>query len=155
MSITIDLEDKKIKINANVIDLMNSYKQLNINDCEAGGILIGRESKETGNTIIEYATEPYHKDKRTRNSFLRKDKKHIQFYKQLYEENNGIYAYIGEWHTHSEDYPNYSRIDSNNWNKISNKNNDKDKVYYHVIVGNKEIRAWQFNCRTKLLKRVL
>jgi integrative and conjugative element protein (TIGR02256 family) len=154
VSITIELEDKKIKLVTSVVDLMNSYKQLNIRDCEAGGILIGRENKETGNIIVEYATEPYHKDIRTRNFFYRKDKKHILFYKKLYKENNGIYAYIGEWHTHPEDFPDYSCLDINNWRGIANINDDKYKVYYHIIVGNKEIRVWEYSCILQNAKRI-
>lgn len=154
MSITINLENKKIKIDSSVLNVINYYKQLNIKDCEAGGILIGRENKETGNLIIEYATEPYDKDKRTRMSFHRKDKKHIEFYNKLYKDYNSIYAYIGEWHTHPEDYPNYSCIDINNWKKISKSNEDKDKIYYHVIVGNKEIRIWEYIYNLKYAKRI-
>lgn len=154
MSITIDLGNKKIKIDSSVLNAINYYKQLNIKDCEAGGILISRENKETGNLIVEYATEPYDKDKRTRTSFHRKDKKHIEFYNKLYKDYNAIYAYIGEWHTHPEDYPNYSYIDINNWKKISKSNQDKEKIYYHLIVGNKEIRVWEYIYNSKHAKRI-
>lgn len=154
MCIVIELKNKKIKIEDNVLNLINSYKQLNRRDCEAGGILIGRENKESGNIIIEYASEPYEKDKRTRTSFYRQDKKHVEFYNDLYSKNNEIYAYIGEWHTHPEDYPNYSSKDINNWKRISKINNDKEKVYYHLILGNKEIRVWEYIYNLKDAKRV-
>ena len=154
MSIIIELENTKIKIDDSVVNLINHYKQLNRKDCEAGGILIGRENKESGNIIIEYATEPYDKDKQTRTSFHRKDKKHIEFYKKLYEDYNGIYAYVGEWHTHPEDYPSYSFIDINNWKKISKSNKDKEKRYYHLILGVKEIRIWEYKYNSKHAKRI-
>ncbi len=154
MSITIDLKSNKIKIDDSVVSLINNYKQLNKNDCEAGGILIGRENKESGNIIIEYGTEPYDTDKRTRTSFIRRDKQHIKFYNSLYEKHNGIYAYIGEWHTHPEDYPNYSSIDIKNWKKISRCNDDKGKKYYHLILGNKEIRLWEYTYNSKDAKRI-
>lgn len=154
MSITIELEDKKIKIVDSVLELINRYRQLNRKDCEAGGILIGRENRESGNLIIEYATEPYDKDKRMRMFFNRKDKKHIEFYKRLYENYNGIYAYVGEWHTHPEDYPNYSRIDINSWRKISKINEDKEKKYYHIILGMKELRIWEYKYNLKSGKRI-
>lgn len=154
MSISFKLDKINIKIETSVIDLINSFRQFKLTDCEAGGILIGRENKETGNIIIEYATEPYDKDRMTRTSFHRKDKKHINMYNQLYKENNGIYAYIGEWHTHPEDFPNYSYTDIKNWTKISNINKDKNKVYYHIIVGRKEIRIWEYRFDSKEAKRV-
>ena len=154
MCIIIDLEDKKIKINESIVKFISCYKQLNRKDCEAGGILIGRENKETGNIIIEYATEPYDKDKRKRTSFYRKDKIHIEYYNRLYEDYNGIYAYIGEWHTHPENYPNYSSVDINSWKKIAKSNKDKEKKYYHLIVGIKEIRVWEYSYGSKYAERI-
>lgn len=154
MSITIELEDKKIKLTSEVINLINSYRQLSLYACEAGGILIGRENKESGNLIIEYATEPFAKDKRTRTSFLRKDNKHVEFYNKLYKEHKGIYAYFGEWHTHPEEVPNYSCMDIRNWRKISQMNEDKEKIYYHVIAGTKDIRVWQYSYVTKQAYRI-
>lgn len=143
-----------IKLDSDIVSIMNSYRQLDRKDCEAGGILIGRENKGTGNLIIEYVTSPYDKDKRTRFSYNRKDKKHIGFYNNLYEDNNGIYAYIGEWHTHPQDYPDYSLTDIKNWGKISNLNSDKEKIYYHIIVGNKEIRIWEYRINYRKAIRV-
>lgn len=154
MDIIIKTETKIIKIVSSVVAKMNSYRQLNKRDCEAGGILIGRENIETGNLIIEYITEPYKKDKRTRILFYRKDKKHIEFYNKLYKAHNGIYAYIGEWHTHPQDCPKYSWIDLKNWERISKMNEDKERTYYHVIVGNKEITVWEYNLRNKKAKRI-
>jgi integrative and conjugative element protein (TIGR02256 family) len=154
MSITIELENKKIKIDDSVVNLISHYKQLEEKDCEAGGILIGRENKESGNLIIEYATEPYGKDKRTRISFHRRDRKHIEFYNTLYEKYSGIYAYVGEWHTHPENYPSYSSTDIKNWRKISKINADKQKIYYHLILGNKEIRVWEYSYNSKDAKRI-
>ncbi len=154
MSIVIELIDKKIKIDDNVVDLIVKYKQLNRRDYEAGGILIGRENKESGNLIIDYATEPYDKDERTRTSFIRKDKKHIDFYNKLYEEHNGIYAYMGEWHSHPEDFPNYSTIDINNWKRISKINENKEKLYYHIIVGNKSTGIWEYKYNSRDAKRI-
>lgn len=154
MYITVQLEDKKIKIDSNVVSLMSSYRQLNRKDLEAGGILIGRENKETGNIIVEHVTEPYDKDKRERYFFYRKDKRHIEIFNTLYQENKSIYAYIGEWHTHPEDYPTYSCIDIKNWEKICKINSDKTKVYYHIIVGNKDIRVWEYQYKLRKAIRI-
>lgn len=155
MSITVESDGRKIKIDSKVVELMNSYKQLNSRDCEAGGILIGRENKASGNLIIEYATEPYEKDKRTRTTYNRKDKKHIHLYEELYNENNAIYAYNGEWHTHPEEYPNYSITDINNWKRIAKTNQDRGKEYYHIIVGTQEIRMWKYQFGQKIATRIL
>lgn len=144
MDITISAEGKKVKIDGNVVILLNSYRQLGIMTPEAGGILIGRENIDTGNIIIEYATEPYGDDERNRYLFFRKDKNHLQIFNNLYRDNKGIYAYIGEWHTHPEDYPNYSSKDIINWKKIAKSNEHEDRSYFHIIVGNKVMRIWEY-----------
>ena len=59
-----------------------------------------------------------------------------------------IYCYIGEWHTHDEDLPNYSRLDLKNWKKIM-KESPGNIEHFHIIVGSKAIRIWKFG---KLLK---
>lgn len=154
MSITIKLKNKKIKVVSSIVALMNNYKQLSPEGYEAGGILIGRENKDTGNIIIEYATTPYEKDRRTRNHFYRKDKQHIEFYNKHYKNNNGIYAYIGEWHTHPEDCPDYSQLDIRNWRRISKINTDKEKTYYHIIVGKRDIGIWEYRYNTRDAVRI-
>lgn len=154
MEIIVKLDTKIIKIESNLISIMNSYKQKDKKDCEAGGILIGRENKGTGNLIIEYITVPYEKDRRGRFFYHRKDERHIEFYNNLYNTHKGIYAYVGEWHTHPQDYPKYSYIDIKNWKRISRMNTDREKTYYHLIVGIKEIRIWEFRFNYKKALRV-
>ena len=144
MSITIKLRDRSIKITDDVLNLMNTYRQLSSTDFEAGGILIGRENIDSSNLIVEYATETYKNDKRKHYSFIRKDKAHIDFFNKLYNENGKIYCYIGEWHTHPEKCPVYSSIDIKNWRKIAKSNSDKEKVYYHLIVGEDSVCIWEY-----------
>lgn len=143
-NIILNDSERKVKITEEVINLFNRYKQ-NGKECEAGGILIGREDKNNGNLIIEYATYPLEKDIRKRYRFYRKDKGHIDYYNKIYKENNGIYAYIGEWHTHPEKFPTPSLIDKKNWKKIWNKKGNGD--LFNIIVGTKEIRIWKCNLK--------
>lgn len=151
--IILNAGERKIKIDKKVIKKMCMYKQLRIRDKEAGGILIGREEKHTGNWFIEYATEPYSKDKRKRYHFNRKDEQHIMFYKRLHEKHSQIYAYVGEWHTHPQDYPNYSSIDIKGWRNIARTINDINKTYFHIIIGRKGIGIWEYIQKTdKVIK---
>ncbi len=138
---------RKVKITEEVINLFNRYRQTG-KECEAGGILIGREDKNNGNLIVEYATYPMKKDIRKRYRFFRKDEGHIEYYNKIYKENNGIYAYIGEWHTHPENEPSPSIIDKNNWKRILNKKGEGE--LFNVIVGIEKIRIWKCHNGNKI-----
>ena len=140
--IIIENNSRKIKITNNIIEVFQKYRQIN-DEFEAGGILIARENKYTNNLIIEYATYPFKEDIRKKYRFYRKDIGHINYYNYIYNKNNGIYAYIGEWHTHPEDYPNPSSIDIRNWKKIWKENKEKDLI--NIIVGIKQIGIWKCN----------
>ena len=132
---------RKIKICHNVIHTLFEYIQKGYFSREAGGILIGKENKSNENIIINHTTVPMPKDERKHNRFIRKDKKHIELFENLYKESDETLRYIGEWHTHPEAIPNFSEIDLNNWKKIS-KESDNNNNYYHIIVGYDAIKIW-------------
>lgn len=135
---------KTIKICDDVISTLFKYRQIEQTSRESGGVLIGRENLDNDNLIIEYATVPMRNDRRTRTRFFREDKGHIDYYNQLFENYGGIYLYVGEWHTHPEEYPRYSIIDVANWRRISKKLS-KNAEQFHIIVGNKALRVWEFS----------
>lgn len=140
-------ENRKIKLCNNTLQIMKNYIQKERRDCEAGGILIGRENAGNTNLVIDFITEPMPEDQRYRYKLLRKDTGHINFFQKLYSENEGIYRYIGEWHTHSENIPHYSFIDSYNWKRIGKEM--KSKQQYHIIVGIQEIGIWEYDAVIK------
>lgn len=143
---------RKIKFCDNTLQVMKRYIQTNPKSCEAGGILIGRENYGNSNLIIEYITEPMPLDRRNRYRYLRKDGGHLQFFHKLYEESNGIYGYIGEWHTHPETIPHYSCIDSKNWTKIGKE--IKGDTQYHIIVGTEAVGIWEYNVNKKKISHI-
>lgn len=145
-------DNRKLKFCNSTLQIMKKYIQRENQSCEAGGILIGRENVGNTNLIIEFVTEPMRQDQRSRCGFLRKDIGHIYFFEKLYKENDGIYRYIGEWHTHPENVPYYSSIDSENWGKIGEKM--KTEKQYHVIVGIQEVGIWEYDTVTKKITQI-
>ena len=109
-SITLIFNEKKIKLCQNVIDTMLKYIQKGFFSKEAGGILMGKENKSNENIIINHITVPMSEDKRKYNKFIRKDKRHVEVFKNLYRTSEETLRYIGEWHTHPEAIPNFSEI---------------------------------------------
>lgn len=139
--VIVERDNKKIKICNQVLRTICKHIQLQSSDAEAGGIIVGRENRGNNNVVLEYSTEPMKNDVRTRTRYLRKDSGHVEYYKQLYNENNGIYAYYGEWHTHPEDKPCYSLTDLVNWKKIAR--GDPKGIQYHIIAGRKYLTIWK------------
>lgn len=139
--IIVEKHNKKIKLCSQILEILHTYIQVKNTDAEAGGIIVGRENLGNGNIVLEYVTEPMEKDVRTRTRYQRKDYGHLEYYRKLYNENGGIYAYYGEWHTHPEDRPCYSLMDLVNWKNISKE--DPKAVQYHIIAGRKYVVIWE------------
>lgn len=148
----IENDNRKIKFCDNILEIMQKYIQVTRKSPEAGGILIGRENYGNTNLVIEFITEPMTLDKRSRCRFLRKDTGHLEFFEKLYEENAGVYGYMGEWHTHPENIPHYSAMDSSNWKKIGKEMNGGKQ--YHIIAGIQEMGIWEYNADEKKITQI-
>ena len=141
-------QQRKIAIEAQIIIQGCFYRQLSWLSKEAGGILIGREVISTNNLIIDQMTEPMPRDKRNRFRFLRRDNGHIEYFEQLYCENENIYGYVGEWHTHPEKVPSYSAIDYREWDKIVREKPGNMPIYC-LIFGTEKWRVWKVEASHK------
>lgn len=137
-------ETKKIKVDNKILERIISFRQMKSDIPEAGGILAGRENISNDNLIIEYHTEPMNCDYQTHSKFTRKDVGHVLFFQSLYKKSEGTIGYVGEWHTHPEDIPQYSIIDLKNWRNI-NKKVGNNQVQYHLIVGRKAVVIWKYS----------
>lgn len=135
-------ENVNIKISQIVLCHMRNYIQEGKFSIEAGGILVGKENLSNSDLIIKYLTLPQKKDKRSHYKFIRKDNQHIKIFNKIFRKYGEVYRYIGEWHTHAENIPMYSKLDLENWMKIY-KNAPEDVIHYHIIVGSKAFRLWK------------
>ena len=103
--IVTESKNRKIKICDQILEEIYNQIQKNDYDPEKGGIIVGRENLNNENIILEYISKPLKNDICTRTRYTRKDEGHLKYFEKLYNENNGVYAYWGEWHTHPEDIP--------------------------------------------------
>ncbi|HCE2680069.1 TPA: Mov34/MPN/PAD-1 family protein [Vibrio parahaemolyticus] len=127
-----------VVIEPEVIKTISRYKQLSVGDREAGGILIG--CYKGRHLHISYATSPGPKDKATRVRFMRNCDSHWNIALIKWKKSNFKQTFIGDWHTHPEDYPTPSSIDYYYWNK--NLPENKDSIV--IIQGRKGI--WIGHC---------
>lgn len=112
------------------------YIQSSDADCEAGGLLLG--SVHGAHMLIEQATVPTAWDKRFRYLFERVPFGHEAIALSRWTASQGTVRYLGEWHTHSEDYPHPSGLDRSEWQRLSAERRDK-RPLLAVIVGRKSL----------------
>lgn len=121
---------------------------------EAGGIMLGRFIINSKNIIIDEVSVPMLGDKRTRTSFFRSEKPHQKFAEGRWEKTGGRVNYLGEWHTHPENYPTPSEVDKTNWIRILKKGDFTSRYLHFVIFGIKEVRIWEGDWRTRKIKQL-
>ncbi|KII31765.1 hypothetical protein A9K79_15710 [Pseudomonas syringae pv. syringae] len=99
------------------LQVFKKYMQEGPDSREAGGILLGYvRGKHL--EIIE-ATEPSILDRRFRFLFERMPHSHHRLAMKRWRESNGLIRYVGEWHTHPQNYPIPSSIDLREWQKLA------------------------------------
>lgn len=124
-----------ILINPKVVDVIASYVREAEEPMEAGGILIG--SYRGAHIEIVDCTEPMKKDRRSRFSFLRIDAGHQSIATSAWIKSQKTETFVGEWHTHPDDYPMPSSIDRKTWVDLLRRSTD-DLVF---IIGGRK-RNW-------------
>jgi integrative and conjugative element protein (TIGR02256 family) len=121
---------------AKVYDVMKSFTLETQGETEAGGILIG--SYRGSHVQIHQCTVPLRQDLRKRYLFDRKDRGH-QFAATLaWTKSLGTETFVGEWHTHPEDFPNPSLIDRGTWHEIVKR---RESPVVFLIIGRKGLWA--------------
>lgn len=123
-------------------DQLNHFAQ-SADEPEAGGILLGRTILSSGDMIVDSITTPMDGDKQSRFSFFRSKKKHQKVIDQTWKDSKKTCNYLGEWHTHPEDFPSPSGTDIENWKKRLTEDFVDDSFLYFVIVGTKAVHVWE------------
>ncbi len=98
-----------------VLTLLSRHRQLSRSAREAGGVLLGYVRGPHFHVLV--ATKPGLGDRRSRTSFHRRDKSHLQQFLSS-REKNPFMAYLGDWHSHPEDTPAPSLLDQTEWKII-------------------------------------
>lgn len=114
-----------------VISVFNSNIQQD-DGSEAGGLLLG--TVHGSNIALVEATVPTFWDKRFRYLFERLPFGHRGIAETRWRNSGGTIRYLGEWHTHPEDYPTPSSLDRREWAALATKRQDGRPVLA-VVVG--------------------
>lgn len=129
-------DDRRVLLNFSDSALETFLRHIQTKDygSEAGGLLLG--TVHGSSMLITEATPPTTWDKRFRYLFERLPFGHDALAQARWEASQGTVRYLGEWHTHPEDYPHPSGLDRSEWNQLSSKRQDK-RPLLTVIVGRK------------------
>jgi integrative and conjugative element protein (TIGR02256 family) len=115
-----DQNDSLVVIMSQVALRLLSHRQLHSCDLESAGVLIG---ERRGPHIVVYdISEPGHGDIRSRYEVDRLGAHHQAKVYEVFNRSSGTKQYVGEWHTHPEDFPIPSDIDKRSWSKNLNSN---------------------------------
>jgi integrative and conjugative element protein (TIGR02256 family) len=133
-----------LDISAPAAAVLVGHRQLTPDALEAGGMLLGRHIKGTSDFVVDEATLPIMKDRRSRFSFFRIKKPAQNRVTEAWFESHGSCNYLGEWHTHPEDDPSPSGTDEGNWKRIVTKTRSEHTSLFFLIVGRTRIRVWEF-----------
>jgi len=130
--------DRRILVNfaEPAIGIFERHIQARHSDYEAGGLLLG--TVHGSNIIVVEATAPTIRDKRFQYLFERMPFGHSSIARARWRGSRGTVRYVGEWHTHPQDYPRPSGLDRTEWNKLSRKRAD-GRPMLAVIVGRKDL----------------
>lgn len=109
----IDEFDNHVVVMSEVVRLFHSYRQMHYASAEAGGTIIGERRGQ--HIVVTDISEPGQGDIRKRNRFERRGDHHQQKVDELFKQSDGYLVYLGEWHTHPEDFPQPSYTDIKSW----------------------------------------
>ena len=98
---------------------------------EAGGVFIGAHHGQEIEVVD--CTVPLPTDVRERYLFDRKDPGHQAAAIKAWRDSESTLTYVGEWHSHPEDYPSPSFKDRRTWSKVMKR---RSKVpFFFMIQG--------------------
>lgn len=121
---------QRILFKERVIEHMARYRQLSWYSREAGGQLFG--SFTSNEVLVLKATGPYRGDQRGRSSYRSNPQAAQQAIDR--QAGEGLF-YLGEWHTHPEEYPVASTTDHSAMEKLRRASKTRLETLLMVIQG--------------------
>ena len=136
-STALTISDFRFEITQEVLEYLSRQAQTSGN--EQAGILIGSEIGDHAYRVNK-ASEPCEiKQKATKIGCVRNAKKANEIIIAEFEKSNGTRVYLGEWHTHPEDYPSPSHVDTNSIKTIIETGDIPAEGVFLIIIGLKQI----------------
>lgn len=121
---------------------LDSFRQGDRGDPEAGGVLLGRLIEESDDVVIDEVSVPSTGDRRGRTFFQRARRAAQKIVNRAWRKSRGTRVYLGEWHTHPEPVPHPSGQDFSDWYRIVRSARFEHDFLLFAIVGTQTVRMW-------------
>lgn len=125
------------------IESLMAMRQLEEDQPEAGGVLLGRLIVNTEDVVVDEVTTPSLADTRSRYFFRRSRHSAQPRVNEAWKETVGTRIYLGDWHSHPEDHPTPWCVDRRDWNRVLKRAVYEQDFLFFVIVGRKSIGLWE------------
>jgi len=141
MRMNFALSSGKLILMEEAVEQMLGYRQLDLKDKEAGGLLIGRFPLQGNHRVVESVTVPYFMDRRRRSFFFRSCFHNLKLHR-AWKISSSTLTLLGAWHTHPEPVPTPSSTDLKDWNSLLRKGKYEGSSLVFLIVGTERTNAW-------------
>ena len=125
-----------IELAQNLVNKLLSYQQINENDFENGGILMGELYPKSNRIKITHILVCEH-SKNSKYGLELNIKCLQKQMDKIWDESNGTITYLGDWHTHPESNPKPSYIDYKTFVKNYFVSTFEQNVLLYMILGNR------------------
>ncbi len=125
-----------------VVNTLLMYRQVDLTQSEAGGLLVGRHLLNGDDLAVDIVTKPTSGDLRSLYGFYRSEM-HQSLLERAWAASDNTATYLGNWHTHPEPVPTPSSVDYQDWNRALSHDTYEGNNLFFVIVGQKKIRCWE------------
>ena len=144
----------RIKLSVGAIRVIETFQQVKISAPESGGVLLGRFIRNSKDIIIDKVSVPMKGDTQTRYTFKRVSPLHQKMIDDEWSKSKGTCNYLGEWHTHPEEFPCPSGVDKKDWKRKLRSDVFSSRFLYFLIAGTVEINVWEGDRRTLEIKQL-
>lgn len=125
--------DSRVLIEDVVVANVGAFRQVDPHAAEAGGILLG--FRRDTHLHVAMATPPGPRDRRSKHYFYRDVEFHAHIALSEWAKTDRTMDYVGEWHTHPDDYPQPSSLDLQEWRRICQRRKEPMVFIIQGILG--------------------
>mgnify|MGYP000868271758 FL=1 len=149
----IEYNGQLIKVEKCVLRKRYENRQKEEGQNETGGMIIGYRLKSNNALVINDITLPTKNDSQSTFNFIRSEDHNVVL-EEKWKESQMTIMYMGEWHTHLTQNPNYSITDILSWKKLMKRAITETDILLFFIIGSEKYKIWVGDRRNKRIQMI-